>query len=166
MKKYALFYLFIGFSVSTYAQQFSFTNEDGVIFDFEVERDSDKLSLRVTIENTSSNVNLYVDSSGVYSFTLVGDTAAFMGVGFDYALFPYANDGIMRRTYKALRITASKKITQSFTHSLEKTEQVKILRIGFDYLRSNKEIDFNEKNQNKISRKRRYFNFNFTLPLI
>lgn len=77
MKKYALFYLFIGFSVSTYAQQFSFTNEDGVIFDFEVERDSDKISLRVTIENTSSNVNLYVDSSGVYSFTLVGDTAAF-----------------------------------------------------------------------------------------
>ncbi len=69
----------------------------------------------------------------------------------------------MRRTYKALRITASKKITQSFTRSLEKTEQVKILRIGFDYLRSDKEIDFNEKNQNKISRKRRYFNF--TLPL-
>jgi hypothetical protein len=80
MKKFTLFYLFIGFSVSIYAQQFSFSNEDGVVFDFDVERDSDKLLLRVMIENTSSNVNFYIDTSGVYSFTLVGDTAAFMGV--------------------------------------------------------------------------------------
>lgn len=162
MKKISLTLLLVSFCFSLKAQQFSFSNEDGVVFEFNLTRENSKLILEITMDNLSKNVCLFADSSGEYSFLQKSDSSAFLGIGFDYSIFPYSNDFMIRK-FRVFRVLPLKKHSQILICDKEGSEQIKTLKIGFDYFTSNKEIEFNENTKREIIKNHKYFNF--TIPL-
>ena len=113
MKYIILFSLFMCFHFKVFSQKFTFTNEEGVVFSFNINRADNNFNIDIGIENSSKNILVYIDFSGNYSFNEENDSTLFWGLGFDYSIYPYAHD-LTKRKYIFKEIAPKMEIKQSF----------------------------------------------------
>jgi len=160
MKLLFFIYSFIFFQNIIFAQGFSFVSSDGVQFSFEVQKLSGEISVSVEINNCSKNSYILIDTTGMSSFTMLGDSSAFIGIGLDYSFYPYANDH-MRNNDRLAQLAPNHKHKLAFFHK-EGRKELYSLRIGFDYYILND----SKKRPTKIELDRwNHSYFNFTISL-